>query len=52
MQCFEYLAIQYYARSYCADWAEHYDELELAEVLDEREVHSFEDIIRIAACRV
>ena len=47
MQCYEYLAIHHYARRHLGRWAEQLDDLELAEVLDEQQIHSFQDIARI-----
>jgi len=48
MQCYEYLATQQYARRYLGDWTERYDDLELAEVLDERRVRHVPEIERMS----
>lgn len=44
MQCYEYIAIQHYARRYLGDWTEGFDDLELAEKLDEHNVESLRDV--------
>lgn len=51
MQCYEYLAIQRYARRHLGEWTEKYDDLELAETLDERDVRSLKDVKHIDAGR-
>lgn len=48
MQCYEYLAIQHYARRHLGDWTGRFDDLELAEVLDEQDVRSFGDLKRMS----
>lgn len=47
MQCYRYLTIRYYARSRLGEWTEHFDELELAGMLDEEDVADFADVKRI-----
>lgn len=44
MQCYEYLAIQLYARRYLDEWTEGFDDLQLAEALDDRDVATFRAI--------
>lgn len=44
MQCYQYLAIQRYARRHLREWAEELDDLELAEELDRRNVQTLSDI--------
>lgn len=44
MQCYEYLAIQHYARRHLGDWTESFDDLELAEELDRRNVETLQDV--------
>lgn len=48
MQCYEYLAIQRYARLHLGPWTEKFDDLELAEVLDDQAVEGFEDVKRMS----
>lgn len=47
MQCYEYLAIQRYARRHLGKWTEKFDDLELAEELDRRNVRTLRDIKRL-----
>ena len=47
MHCYEYLAIQHYARVHLGEWTEKFDDLELAETLDDEDVTSFRDIKRM-----
>lgn len=47
MQCYEYLAIQLYARRHLGNWSEQYDDLELAEVLDDHDVQSLKDVKQV-----
>lgn len=47
MQCYEYLAIQQYARRHLGNWTEQYDDLQLAEVLDEHGVRDLADLERV-----
>lgn len=47
MQCYEYLAIQQYARRHLGDWTENFDDLELAEELDRRGVKTLQDVKRL-----
>jgi len=49
MQCYEYLAIQHYARRHLGEWTEALDDLELAEKLDEQDVDSLRDVKRLDA---
>lgn len=49
MQCYEYLAIQHYARRHLGEWTEELDDLELAEQLDEQDVDSLRDVKRLDA---
>jgi hypothetical protein len=49
MQCYEYLAMQRYARRHLGRWTEKYGDLELAEVLDEQGVRDLQDVKRIDA---
>jgi hypothetical protein len=41
MQCYQYLARHYQARRQFGPWADQYDDLDLAEVLDERRERPF-----------
>lgn len=47
MQCYQYLAIQHYARRYLGEWTEELDDLELAEELDKQEVETLRDVKRL-----
>lgn len=47
MQCYEYLAIQRYARRHLGEWTEELDDLALAEELDRRDVDSLRDVKRL-----
>lgn len=49
MQCYEYLAIQHYARRHLGEWTERYDDLELAEELDRRNVETLQDVKRLSS---
>lgn len=49
MQCYEYLAIQHYARRHLGEWTEKLDELELAEELDSRNVESLRDVRQLSS---
>lgn len=49
MQCYEYLAIQRYARRFLGEWTEELDDLELAEELDRRNVKTLQDVKRLNA---
>lgn len=49
MQCYEYLAIQRYARRHLGEWTEKFDDLELAEELDRRNVRTLRDIKRLSS---
>lgn len=49
MQCYEYLAVQRFARRQLGQWTDKYDDLDLAEVLDDRNVTSVEDVRRMGA---
>jgi hypothetical protein len=48
MQCYEYLATQYYARRYLGEWTGKLDDLELAEALDEQNVETLQDARRVS----
>jgi hypothetical protein len=48
MQCYEYLAIQYYARRHLGEWTGKLDDLELAEALDEQNVETLRDARRLS----
>jgi len=43
MHCYEYLALQQYARRHFGDWTEELDDLELAEELDEQNIQTLRD---------
>lgn len=47
MQCYEYLAIQHYARRHLGEWTEQFDDLELAEELDRQDVETLQDVKRL-----
>lgn len=47
MQCYEYLAIQHYARRHLGEWTEQFDDLELAEELDRQDVGTLRDVKRL-----
>lgn len=47
MQCYEYLAIQRYARRHLGEWTEELDDLELAEELDRQDVQTLRDVKRL-----
>lgn len=47
MQCYEYLAIQHYARRHLGEWTEQFDDLELAEELDRQDVETLRDVKRL-----
>lgn len=49
MQCYEYLAIQHYARGHLGEWTEELDDLDLAEELDSRNVESLQDIKELSS---
>lgn len=49
MQCYEYLAVQRFARRHLGQWTDKYDDLDLAEVLDDQGVTSVEDVRRRVA---
>ncbi|MDZ7841826.1 MAG: hypothetical protein U5R46_13580 [Gammaproteobacteria bacterium] len=47
MQCYEYLAIQHYARRHLGEWTDQLDNLELAEELDRQDVETLQDVKRL-----
>jgi len=47
MQCYEYLAIQHYARRHLGEWTEQLDDLELAEELENQRVDTLRDVMRL-----
>lgn len=49
MQCYEYLAIQQYARRHLGEWTEELDDLDLAEELDSRNVESLRDLKQLCS---
>lgn len=49
MQCYEYLAIQHYARRHLGEWTENLDDLDLAEELDSRDVESLQDVKQLSS---
>jgi hypothetical protein len=49
MQCYEYLAVQHYARRHLGEWTEELDDLELAEELDAQDVETLRDIKRLSS---
>lgn len=49
MQCYEYLAIQRYARRHLGEWTERFDDLELAEELDSRDVETLRDVKQLSS---
>lgn len=44
MQCYEYLAIQHYARRHLGEWTDQLDDLALAEELDKQDVETLQDV--------
>lgn len=47
MQCYEYFAIQHYARRHLGEWTDQLDNLELAEELDRQDVETLQDVKRL-----
>lgn len=47
MQCYEYLAIQRYARRHLGEWTEQLNDLELAEELDRQDVETLQDVKKL-----
>lgn len=49
MQCYQYLAIQQYARRHLGEWTRDLDDLDLAEELDEQEVRTLQDVKQLSS---
>lgn len=48
MQCYQYLALQRYARRHLGEWTEKLDDPQLAEELDRRNVRTLRDVDRLS----